>query len=113
MTRRKDREAISAFKTLIATPQDLDAGPLVMPAGARLALSHTAALTLGQVTITIVAGRRSFSHPALSADAIYKGDWAEEGTRVTQTGAPVGTLSIHFVNPLDGTTKVIATQVIV
>ena len=111
--RRKARERITAFAGLIATPHDLGTGALVMPAGARLALSHSAALSLGQVTITIVAGRRSFSHPALVADAIHKGDWAEKGTRVTEAGAPSGTLSLYHVNPLDGTLDVIATQVIV
>jgi fructose-1,6-bisphosphatase/inositol monophosphatase family enzyme len=64
------------------------------------------------VTITIVEGRRVWSHPALLADAIHKGDWAEESYRITQAGAPSGTLTIYLVDPLDGTTKAIATQVV-
>ena len=111
--RRQDRERITAFDALIETPHDLGASDLVMPASGRLAISHTAALSLGQVTISIVTGRVSFSNPTLVANAIHRGSWAEKGTRVSQTGAPVGTLSLYLVNPIDGTTKVIATQTVI
>ena len=101
--RRLDRERLSAFDALIAAPHDLGAsGPLVMPASARLALSHSAALTLGQITISITPGRVGFSHPSMVADDIYKGAWAEEGTRVSQADAPAGTLTLYLVNPIDG-----------
>lgn len=110
--RRQDRERISAFDALVAAPFDLSTGPLIMPASARLAISHSAALTLGQVTITIVPGRLGFSHPEMVADDIYKGAWAEKGTRVSQSGAPAGDFKVLLVNPIDGTTTVIATQTI-
>jgi hypothetical protein len=84
-----------------------------MPAPGRLALSHSAGLSLGEVTVTLVEGRRFFSHPALDSDEIHRGDWAEEGVRVTQAGAPSGILFLYLVNPLDGTLDVIATQVVV
>ena len=110
--RRKARERITAFDALVATPHDLGTGPLVLPAAARLALSHTVALSAGQVTITTVAGRRQWSHPALAADAIHRGDWAEADHRVTASGTPLGTLTLHMVNPLDGTLAVIATLIV-
>ena len=65
------------------------------------------------MTVTLVEGRRFFSHPALDPDEIHRGDWAEESVRVTQAGAPSGTLSLYLVNPLDGTLDVVATQVVV
>ena len=49
----------------------------------------------------------------MAADAIHKGNWADEDSRVTVAGAPVGTLFLHLVNPIDGTTKVIATQTVI
>lgn len=110
--RRQARERITAFDSLIAAPHDLGASDLVMPASARLAISHSAALSLGQITISIVPGRLGFSHPAMVANAVYRGSWGEAGTRITQTGARSGQLTIYMVNPIDGTTKVIATQVV-
>lgn len=110
--RRQDRERITAFDSLVATPHDLASGPLVMPSSARLALSHSAGLTAGQVTISIVTGRVGFTHPALAADVVYRGSWAEKGTRISQSGSPAGTLKIWLVNPLDGTLETIATQVV-
>ena len=111
--RRQDRERISAFDALVASPHDLGASDLVMPASARLAISHSAALTLGQITISITPGRVGFSHPAMPANDLYKGSWAEEGTRVSQSGAPAGTLTVYLVNPIDGTVEPIAQQVVV
>ncbi len=109
--RRRDRANLSAFRALLAAPHDLGAGPLVMPAPGRLALAHSAGLAAGQVTVSVGA-RRSFSHPALAADEVHRGIHAEEGFAITQTGAPLGTLSLYLVDPLDGTHALIATQVV-
>jgi len=114
MTPRQKREALTAFNALIAAPHDLGASDLIMPAGARLALSHSAGLVRGEVTVVTVAGRRSWSHPALGADAPFKGDWADEGSRVSLSGVPVGTATLYLVNPLDGGKLVpVATLVVV
>jgi hypothetical protein len=110
-TRRSDRENLSAFAALIATPHDLGAGALTTPAPGRLALSHSAGLSSGQVTVA-VGSRRGFSHPALDADQVHRGYHAEKGVEVTQTGAPTGTLSVYLVNPFDGTYDLIATEVV-
>ena len=83
-----------------------------MPASARLAISHSAGLSLGQVTVTIVEGRRTFSNPALLADEIHKADFGDEGTRIKQVGAPAGTFRLFHVDELNGVTTLIATQVI-
>ena len=70
-------------------------------------------LQWGIIALPFSTGRVSFSHPAMVADDIYKGSWAEKGTRISQTGAPVGTLTVYLVNPIDGTTKIIATQTVI
>lgn len=110
--RQKLREATSSFRFLIASPHDMAADPiLVLPAGARLAISHSIGLGAGQVTITTEGGR-SWTHKALAADSVALGNWHEDNARVTQVGAPVGTLSLYVQNPLDGTFALIATQII-
>ena len=109
--RRSKRQNLSALKALVAAPHDLDSGALVMPAGARLAISHSVGLSAGQVTIA-VGDRREFTCPALAADEVHRGIHAERGFAVTQTGAPAGTIRIYLVDPLDGTHARIAFQAV-
>ena len=109
--RRQARRDLTELDGILATPHDLGSGPLVIPAGARLAVSHSAGLTSGQVTVAI-GDRLEFSHPALAADAVHRGDWAERGMSISQTGAPTGTLSLYIVDPFDGTARLVATQVV-
>ncbi len=110
--RRQGREAITALQPLVDTPHDLGSGPLRMPAGARLAISHSAGLSQGDVTVSLGNGA-GFTHPALAADQVFRGVWAERGQDVTVTGVPSGTLTVHAIDPLDaGRTLVIATRVV-
>lgn len=109
--RRRAREATSAFRFLISAPHDLSTGPLLMPGQGRLAMSHSAALSAGQVNISAEGGRQ-WTHRALVADAIALGNWAGENSRVTQVGSPTGTLSLFVQNNLDGTFAKIAQQVV-
>jgi hypothetical protein len=105
--RTRGREARSALAVLASSPHDLST-PLRMPTGAMLALSHSAGLVLGDTTIDLSNGA-SFSTPAIAADVVYKGIWAEQGLSVSVTDSPTGVMSLHYIDPLDGVSHVIGT----
>ena len=111
--RRKARAAHTAWDALAASPHDLGTGPLVTPGQGRIGISHSAGLAAGTVTVTHITGRREFTHPALAADEMHKGDHVERGARVTVSGAPTGTLTLWAINTLDsGRSRAIATLVV-
>lgn len=111
--RRKARAAHTAWDALAASPHDLSTGPLVVAGQGRLGVSHSAGLAAGEVTVTHVAGRRQFTHPALAADQLHKGDHVERGARVTVSGVPAGTLTLWAIDALSGTkSRAVATLVI-
>lgn len=93
------------FRALIASPANLSA-PLVLPGRARLAISHSVGLTLGQVTVAL--GHQHFSHPALTAGQVWRGYTGERTNVVTVTGSPTGVLKLYIVDPF-GRHKVIGT----
>jgi hypothetical protein len=112
---RRTAMALMRFSALVGAPVDLGnvaaagtSDELVLPANARLAVSHTAALDLAVVTINVGAG--SFSHPALAADAIHKGNFGEAGRVVTieRGAAPAGTFTLYVVD-MQGVPRAIAT----
>jgi hypothetical protein len=74
---------------------------LSMPANGRLAISHSVALSAGDVTINI-GDRQEFNHPALAIDEIYRGIRAEEDmvVSITRNNANVitGNFSIYLVD---------------
>lgn len=105
---RKVEQDLNDFEVLIATPHDFGSvvadgaspTPLEMPANARLAISHSAALTIGDVTVDIGANR-SFGHPTLDADVVFKGVWGEQQQDIIiNRGSSVaaGTLSVYIVD---------------
>lgn len=117
---RRERERDKAFRFLEATPHVFDAlaasGTTVtnfsMPAGARLALSHSVAMSAEDVTVNITAGR-SFSHAALAADENARGNVAEETMEISLTRSAAliaGTFTLYFVDSF-GLHKAIATAV--
>ena len=98
--RRRGREFLTALEPLVASPQDL-ATPLRMPAGARLAISHSAGLAAGSVQVSLGSGVTS-SHPALDAGQVHElALYAREGSVVSVAGAPSGTLTLYALNPFD------------
>lgn len=109
--RTRARSSLRAIDSLVTTPHDLGSGPLRMPAGARLAISHSVGLTAGEVTVSLGNGA-SFSHPALVADVLFPGLWAEKGQDVTVSGAPTGTLTLHVLDPFSNVPLAVATRVV-
>lgn len=111
--RRKARAARTSWDPLAASPWDLGTGPLVTPAQGRLGISHSAGLAAGAVTVVHVQPRREFTHPALGADEVWKGDHVERGARVTVGGVPVGVAALWLINPLDSGKRVLIAQLTV
>lgn len=114
-----ERRIIKQFDSLIETPHTFDnlaassstATNFSLPANGRLAISHSASLPAGHVSIDVGANR-SFSHPALNADEPFKGGlYGEEGQEVVLTrgtGGNAGTFSLYVVTP-SGVRETIAT----
>jgi hypothetical protein len=109
MDHRQERRGTTELKTLVATPHDFgnlaaDATTvtnLSMPTNARLALSHSVAVSLGDITVNI-GGRKNFGHPDLDADIVQRGQVAEEGMVISITrgaAAIAGTFTLYFVDP--------------
>ncbi len=109
--RRRERERDKSYDGLVAANHDfgsIAAGAssvanLALPAGARLAISHSVALDAEDVTVTIAGANINFTHPALVADEIYRGAWGEETMVVTigrGAGAPAGDFILYMVSPL-------------
>ena len=106
---RKERELDKAFDVLVATPHDFgtlaadstSVTNLAMPAGARLAIAVDVVLDAEDVTITIAGASLGFTHPALLADQIYRGVWAEKTMVVSVTreiGCPAGAFTLYQVD---------------
>ena len=106
---RKERELDKAFDTLVTTPHDfgtLSADStsitnLSMPAGSRLAIAVDTALDPSDVTINIAGASLGFTNPALAADQIHRGVWAEENMVVSVTrelGCPAGAFTLYQVD---------------
>ena len=107
---RKEREALRAIdyvRDWVDNPHDFGgvaadatSGAIVMPSPMRLAISHSSALNANDVTVNVL-GTRSFSHPALSADIVHRGIWAEEGFSISiSRGSSVaaGTFTLYVVD---------------
>ncbi len=106
---RKERELDRAFDTLVTTPHSFgalaadstSATNLAMPAGSRLAIAVDTALDPEDVTITIAGAALGFTNPALAADQIHRGVWAEENMVVSITrelGCPAGAFTLYQVD---------------
>lgn len=87
--------------------------PVRLPGSIRLAVSFSVPLAQGVLTVE-VAGGRNFTHPALAADEVYRGEFAEEGKEVTiaRGAAPAGTATIYIVDDI-GRNLAIGTAVFV
>ena len=74
---------------------------LTLPGSARLAFSYSVPLADGVVSVDI-SGGRSFSHPALAADEIFRGEWGEETKDITinRGAAPAGVASVYIVDDI-------------
>lgn len=107
---RLARELDKAFAVLIATPHDFgtiaadatSVADMTMPAGARLALALDAATDPQDITINVTGGGHpGFTTPALLADEVHRGDWAEENRVVSVTreaGCPAGAFTLYQVD---------------
>lgn len=97
--RSLERRRFRAYRSLIATPEDLGAvlqgealSPLPLPAGAYLGLSHDSPVAAGDLSL----GDRAL--PALEADQIFFLGWFGRGRPVTVSGGaevPLGTVTVH------------------
>lgn len=101
---QRERRDLSAFAALLAAPHDLGDGTdgLVLPARARLAISHEAGMSEGDVVVHIAGdGDLDFTHPELAADEVHRGNWGERGMTVTveNVGAPEGALTLYLIDP--------------
>lgn len=101
----RGRRDLSAFQALIDSPHDFGAisaegaeNTLSIPAQARLAISCSDAILLGQVNVT-AGEQRTFSTPDLEADELFKGCVAEadQVIDISSDGA-TGTLSLFIID---------------
>lgn len=115
--RRKGREAQTAYKTLVATPQSLgsvapsaSSSQLTLPAGAKFSVQCTVALQVGDVSFLV--GGRTYPIQALAATVKKRvSAWGEEDEEISVArGARVfsGTLTINLVDDV-GKDRPIAT----
>jgi hypothetical protein len=98
---RRTSLGLMKYTALVSAPVDLGevaedgtSDPLVIPGGARLAMSHSEALDAGVVTIG------GFSHPALSANALHRGNFFETGKSIVveRGSAPAGTFTVYVLD---------------
>jgi hypothetical protein len=99
------------FSRLVRTPHDLGGvgqertttDEFNLPGSGRLAISCTQPLAAGDITVNI-GETKSFTHPALAADEIHKGNWAESGSLITVTTLepPIGAEVTIYVVDLRG-----------
>lgn len=79
--RRRERQNVSKFKSLIATPA---VGAVTLPAGARISFVSTAGSTAGDTLATIVGTTtRTIKAKTLAAGARQVLDYAERGVVIT------------------------------
>lgn len=79
-----------------------------LPANGVLALSHSVAVSAGNITIN-VGDRRTFESGDLESDEVQQGIWGEEGQKVsiTRDGASIaGTFTLYLVDSFGKNTAI-------
>lgn len=102
--RRRAAQRQRAFDADAATPFDMGtvaAGnplptPYPMRAASRLAVSFSAPLTAGQLTVSI--GARTLGTPALTADEIRRLEFGERNEDVVPQSAIAGTVTLYVLD---------------
>lgn len=93
--RQRLRADETKFQDLIASPTDLAADDLVLPANGRLALSVDGAV--GQGDISIAFKDRTITTPDLEADTYHHLGWFEVGSTFTITCSTAVNLKVYMV----------------
>ncbi len=99
LKKRKERQDVSSYDALVATPGDLVAG-IKLPANAFLQVSSAVVIT---PSLVLDIGSREIGVPDLLADVKYPIGFFEKDVTVTVKGALPGLLSLFIESGLDKT----------
>lgn len=99
VTRRKLSADLKAFAAFIETPADVSSGPFTMPAGARVAVSHSADIEAGQLRLVVTGPTdRTLATPTLAADQVFKGEFLERAVSFTVETDVAGDVTVYVLD---------------
>lgn len=95
--RRRERQDLSAYQFLIATPIDVASDSIVLPANGEIGVSFSTPVAAGDLTVTV--GSRNLENPALDADVVHKLGYFERGRELSfvWSGDPA-TITVYVID---------------
>jgi hypothetical protein len=87
---------MTKFNGDVASPFDASATPYTMKANARLAVSHSAGVTAGQ--LRVLDNGKTLKTPALTANAKYRLDVVPKGRQVTIQCDAAGVVHLYVLD---------------